>query len=85
MKISFTSDEIKEIMKFATLIGIDITSLGGLSEEKSTLYIKPASVCQQLAIKRHDIAKMGTIKLKAAKGSVINYLKENFEGSMIAK
>lgn len=85
MKISFTKEEITELRKFLNVLGLDISTLGGLSEEKSTLYIKPTTVCQQIAIRRHDIAEMGPIKTKGAKGHIIGYLKDNFEGSMIAK
>ena len=85
MKRSFTSDEINEIKKFAVLLGLDISAFGGLSDDKTTLFIKPAIVCQQIAIRRHDIANMGPIKIKAAKAHILNYIKENFAGSMMAK
>ena len=85
MKISFTSEEITEIKKFVTMLGLDITAFGGLNDDKTTLFIKPAIVCQQIAIRRHEISNMGPIKIKAAKAHILNYIKENFAGSMMAK
>ena len=85
MKISFTQEEIQEVRKFASALGIDITSFGGLSESKTTLLIKPTTVCKQIAIRRHDICPLGPIKLKTVKSHILNYLMDNFEDSMLAK
>lgn len=85
MKISFTPEEIQEVRKLLTVMGLDISSLGGLSENKPTLYIKPTTICQQFAVSRHEISKLGPIKSKALKSAMKKSLKEGFEGSMMAK